>query len=967
MHDLPSPSGARPSGTVTFLLTDIEGSTRRWEADPEVTRAAFARQEAIIRDAVEANGGYAYKMSGDALQAAFPTAVQALLAAVDAQLALHKESWPVGVGELKVRMALHTGVTEERAGDYVGPLLNRVARLLSAGHGAQVLLSQVTHELVQDELPPGVRLLDLGEHRLKDLTRPEHVFQLAMPGLPADFPPLKTLDNRPNNLPMQPTPLIGREQELAEVSKMLLADEVRLLTLTGPGGTGKTRLALQLASDLLDSYPDGAWFVQLAALTDAALVATTTAQTLAVRESPGRPVLDALCDFLADKHLLLVLDNFEQVIGAAGMVSELAKAGPHIKIVPTSRTNLNVYGEHEYSVPPLALPDVKQLPPLDKLTHYEAIELFIERARAVKAEFNMSADDAPAVAEICVRLDGLPLAIELAAARVRVLPPQALLARLSDRLKLLTGGAKDLALRQQTLRGTIDWSFNLLSEEEKQLFSRMAVFQGGCTLQAMEVVCNYDGKLQVDVLDGAQSLVDKSLLRQREGSNGETHFWMLGTIEEYAREKLEERGEAATLRREHALYYMSFAEEAEPHLIAKDQQEWLDVLEEEHDNIRAAMYWARESETETETEVRRNDEGQAQRDPPVEIGLRIAGAMGRFWNMRGYYSEGREQIGALLELEKVAMRRVRTEGNLSWSAANSVANETIDEYAANRATALSWAGVVTWNQGDITAARSLQEESLSIRRELGDRWGIAFSLNVLGIVAFERGDYAEARSMYEMSLSIRRELDDKWGIASSLNCLGTIVQEEGDYAAARPLYEESLAICRELGDKWAMTVPLNNLGAINQLHGDYDAARTAYEECLSFSRELKDMPGIAYALAGLGEVAVGCASGVGSTDSAGQDGIETSDAAGEKRATGIAARLSEGARLLGAAEVLLESTGTMMWSEDRRLYETAVARARTQLGEEEFEKAWAEGRAMGMDETIRDALRYSAEPRSDKK
>jgi class 3 adenylate cyclase len=501
MHNPRSLSGTEPmdgtpTGTVTFLFTDIEGSTRRWETDPASMRAASSREEAILRHAIGANGGYAYKMIGDAFQAAFPTAPQALQAALDAQHALRSENWPAEAGELKVRMVLHTGATEERGDDYVGPALNRVARILSAAHGGQTLLSQVTHELVRDALPPDVRLVDMGEHRLKDLTRPEHIFQIVAPGLPSDFPPLKTLENRPNNLPLQPTPLIGRERELGEVEKLLRREEVLLVTLTGPGGTGKTRVGLQVASDLLDEFPDGVWYVELAALTDATLVAPTIAQTLSVSEVAGKPVIDTLKGYLREKKLLLVLDNFEQLMDARGAVAALVKAAPDVRVLVTSREKLNVYGEHEYAVPPLSLPDMKALPPLEKLTQYEAVELFIERARAAKADFDVNNDNAAAVAEICIRVDGLPLAIELAAARVKMLPPQALLARLSSSLsgpfKLLTGGARDLSARLQTLRGTIDWSYNLLSDEEKRFFARAAVFQGGRTLEALEAVCNLE-------------------------------------------------------------------------------------------------------------------------------------------------------------------------------------------------------------------------------------------------------------------------------------------------------------------------------------------------------------------------------------------------------------------------------------------------------------------------------------------
>jgi len=564
----------------------------------------------------------------------------------------------------------------------------------------------------------------MGEHRLKDLTRPEHIFQIVAPGLQSDFPPLKTLENRPNNLPLQPTPLIGRERELGEVAKLLRRAEVLLVTLTGPGGTGKTRVGLQVASDLLDEFPDGVWYVELAALTDAALVAPMIAQTLAVSEVATKPILDTLKAYLREKKLLLVLDNFEQVMDARGAVAALVKSAPDVRVLVTSREKLNVYGEHEYAVPPLSLPDMKALPPLEKLTQYEAVELFIERARAAKADFEVNNDNAAAVAEICVRVDGLPLAIELAAARVKMLPPQALLARLSSSLsgpfKLLTGGARDLSARLQTLRGTIDWSYNLLSDEEKRFFARAAVFQGGRTLEALEAVCSLEplqagGNLHFDVLDGVQSLADKSLLRQRDGRDGEVRFWMLETIQEYAREKLEESGEAAAVRREHALYFMRLAEEVSPLLTGEGQLEGLEKLEEEYDNIRAALQWSRETAAERDRKA-----GAVE---AIRIGLRLGEAVGRFWHVRGYYTEGREQLRELLEAAKAVPVSQEEKGQA----------QAIE---ISKARVLYWVGVLAYLQGDYASARSVTQDGLAIQQEWGDKQGMGNSLNGLGNVAF---------------------------------------------------------------------------------------------------------------------------------------------------------------------------------------------------------------------------------------
>jgi predicted ATPase/class 3 adenylate cyclase len=556
-----------PTGTVTFLFTDIEGSTKLWEKNPEGMQAALARHDEVLRSAIEERGGFVFKTGGDAFCAAFPTAPDALEAALSVQRALLEEESEIG--PLRVRMALHTGAAEERGGDYFGPPLNRVARLLSAGHGEQVLLSLPTQELVRDQLPAGAGLRDLGERRLKDLFRPERVFQLVASELPSEFPPLRTLDAFRNNLPVQPTPLVGREQEVAQVCERLRSPEVRLLTLTGPGGTGKTRVGLQAAAELLEEYEDGIFFVSLADVTDPDLLASTIAEALGVTEGGDQPPEELLKGYLRDREILLVLDNFEQVLEAAPLLDELLSTALHLKVLATSRAALRLYGEHEFPVPPLSLPDPKRPLPPESLTQYEAVRLFVERAKAVKPDFSVTNENAPAVAEICVRLDGLPLAIELAAARIRLLPPKAMLARLGSRLKLLTGGARNLPERQRTLRGAIEWSYGLLPPEERTLFARLSVFAGGRTLDAMEAICNPEGEL--DVLEGVQSLLEKSLIRQEEGPEGEPRFLMLETIHEYAREKLEESKEAEETKAAHAGYFLAMSEEAEPELKGPDQ------------------------------------------------------------------------------------------------------------------------------------------------------------------------------------------------------------------------------------------------------------------------------------------------------------------------------------------------------------------------------------------------------------
>src|ERR1700674_512237 len=457
-----------PTGTITFLFTDIEGSTRLWERHHAAMQQALAHHDAILRDAIESNDGYLVKTTGDGAHAAFAIAADAIAASLAAQRALTAHAW----GELsfRSRMAMHSGAAEQRGGDDYGPALNRAARLMEAGHGGQILLSLATEELVRDHLPAEVALRDMGERRLKDLIRPERVFQVIASDLRADFPPLKTLDARPNNLPAQTTPFIGREKEIRAIKEQLSNANVRLLTLSGVGGAGKTRLALQAAADMVDDFEHGVFCVPLAALSDPALVLQTIAQAFDVREAAGRKLKEQLKDHLREKQMLLVLDNFEQVIDAAPLISDLLAAAPRLKVLVTSREVLRLSGETDYPVPPLALPDLKRLPPLERLAQYEAVALFIERAVAVKPRFGITNENASAVAEICHRLDGLPLAIELAAARTRVLAPQRILAELNHRLTFLRGGARDLPARQKTLHGTIDWSHDLLTGDEQQLF-----------------------------------------------------------------------------------------------------------------------------------------------------------------------------------------------------------------------------------------------------------------------------------------------------------------------------------------------------------------------------------------------------------------------------------------------------------------------------------------------------------------
>jgi predicted ATPase/class 3 adenylate cyclase len=910
-----------PTGTVTFLFTDIEDSTKLWERSPQAMQAALVRHDEILRRAIEDRGGYVFKTVGDAFCCAFPTAPDALEAALESQRLLLKERWGEST-PLRVRMALHMGTAEERDEDYFGPPVNRVARLLSAAHGGQVLLSLPTHEMVRDQLPAGMSLAELGEHRLKDLFRPERVFQLSAPGLPVEFPPLRTLDTYRNNLPLQPTPLVGREKEVSEVCDLLRGTETRLLTLTGPGGTGKTRLALQAAADLLDDFPDGTFFVPLATLSEAELFLSTVAETLGVRETGEQPLDESLKDYLKERRLLLVLDNFEQVLGAAPTVTELLAAAPGLKVLATSRAPLGLYGEQEYAVPPLSVPDVRHLPDFKTLSQYEAVRLFIERAKSAKVDFEVTDESAPAVAEICVRLDGLPLAIELAAARIKMLPPKAMLQRLSSRLKLLTGGARDLPVRQRTLRGAIEWSHTLLGDGEKTLFARMAVFSGGRTLEAVEAVCDAQGDLPVDSFEGVSSLLDKSLLRQEEGPEGEPRFVMLETIHEYAREKLQESGEAEVIGRAHTEYFLALAEEAEPELVGTDQVSWMDVLEAEHDNLRAALSRSLEA----------GDSGSA---------LRIGGALWRFWNVRGHFSEGRRWLTAGLSGEGAAALSLRARASLGL-------------------------GYLELRQGDYPRAVEDLEVSHSLYREIGDRRGEAYALCFLGWIALDRNEFDRAEELLEESLALSRAAGTARDVSVSLNALAMLKVYRGDHERATAMQEECLSLAREAGDVQIIAVLTYNLGFTAAMTGEYERAEAFVREAQALFREVGDRGMAPLASNRLGFLALSqddpdraeelCVEAI--RDLQEQAQIPGIDFALEILG-GVAASRGEirrAAQLWGAVAGYRDATGAPWIPEERAMIEAHIDAARPRLEEATWREEWEKGRSMTLDQAVEYAL-----------
>ncbi len=630
-----------PTGTVTLLFTDIEESTRLLQHVGERYASVLAECRHLLRTAFHEYRGHEVGTQGDAFFVAFARATDAVSAAVAAQRALARHAWPEGI-VMRVRMGLHTGEPSVATEGYMGLDVHRAARLMSAGHAGQVLLSQTTCDLIEHDLPDGVLVRDLGEYRLKDIAGSTHVYQLVIADLPADFPSLSTPATPPHHLPIQPTPFIGREKEVAAVQHQLLREDVRLVTLTGPGGMGKTRMALHVAAQLHAHFADGVWFVPLAPISDPNLVIPTIAQTLGLREARERSLLEQLQVSLRERQVLLLLDNFEQVVSAATHVADLLTSCPHLKVLVTSREVLHVRAEHEFPVPKLSLPDPKRLPDLMALSQYEAVALFIQRAQAVRPEFQMTNANAPAMAEICARLDGLPLAIELAAARIKLLPPQALLTRLGQRLQLLTSSGRDVPARQQTLRNTIQWSYDLLDAQEQQLFCRLSVFVDGCTLEAVEAVSAALGEATLPVLDGVASLIDKNLLQQTAQEGEEIRLLMLETIREYGWEVLAERQEREATQAAHAAYYLALAEEAELALGGPQQLLWLQRLEREYGNLHAALHWLR-------LQASRAGVG----DEAAGLALRLETALSYFWIVRGYRNDGRRRPRQLfLDLEE---------------------------------------------------------------------------------------------------------------------------------------------------------------------------------------------------------------------------------------------------------------------------------------------------------------------------
>ena len=806
--------GELPTGTVTFLFTDIEGSTRILQNLADRWQAILEDHNRLVREAIRDAGGIDLRTEGDSFFAVFRSAPAAVAAAAEAQRALAAHPWPDDA-RIRVRMGMHTGEGAVGGDDYIGLDVHRAARIAATGHGGQVLVSSTTSELVRGELPDGVGLRDLGQHRLKDLARPERIHQLTVEGLPVEFPPIRSLET-PTNLPSQRTSFVGREGELAQVKELLKGPG--LLTLTGPGGSGKTRLALQAAGELLDDYPDGVYLAELGPITDPRLIPSTIADSVGARAEGQRQIIDTLRDHLREREMLLVLDNFEQLLEGAPVVADLLATAPRLRVLVTSREPLHITGEQELLVPPLSLPDPARSPTASELGGYEAAALFVQRATAVDPGFRITEANAAAVAELCVRLDGLPLAIELAASRVKMLPPRAILERLEHRLDLLTGGPVDLPARQRTLREAIAWSYDLLDESERALFRRLSAFAGGWSLEAAEAVGWPGADPMGDVLEILGSLVDKSLVQRVPTALDEARFAMLETIREFGLEQLEAAGEAAATRDRHAAFFLTLAEEAEPHLRGVEQKRWLDLLEEEHDNVRAGLRWS-------------IDAGDAR------TALRLVGALWRFWHLHSHLADGRRWAEEILALPEAAVRsseRIRGLTALggvaywqqdlpafraAYEGALAIASDLPDPAeVAEQSYNLSFASAL---EGDFEGMLALIQRCRAMFEGLGNRRGVADCLWILGIAARLGGDLDKSRTLAEESLRIHREIGDRFGATVALYALGRTAMEQGDLVVAEGCFREALANDAAVGNRTGMGVILDNLAAKARIEGDH--------------------------------------------------------------------------------------------------------------------------------------------------
>jgi predicted ATPase/class 3 adenylate cyclase/DNA-binding CsgD family transcriptional regulator len=913
------------AGFPTLLFTDIEGGVGLWEDDREAMAAASARHDRIVREQVEASGGRVFKTVGDAHRAVFADPVAALSSAVAIQLAVGAEPWPSGL-PVRVCMALHSGACAERDGDYVGPVVNRIARLLDIGHGGQVLVTAVTYALLADQLPSGIGLRDLGEQRLRDLGRAERVFQVTGPGLAQGFGVLRSLDDPVlrHNLPSQATSFVGRTAELAEL-RALVSGGSRLVTITGPGGIGKSRLALQVAADALDGTGDGAWLVELAAVAEPELVTSTAAAALRVREVPGRPVLDALADAVGDRDLLVILDNAEHVLGAvAELADAFIRSCSRVCLLVTSREPLGISGEHVFRVPGLTVPPADLAAP-DRLAAFESVQLFAEHAALHRRGFSIDDASAAAVASICVRLDGIPLALELAAARLASLSAPEISARLDQRLGLLTTGNRTALPRHRTLRALIDWSYDMLSPEERIVFDRLSVFAGGWTLDAAEAVTPGDDVAEWQVLDLLAALVGKSLV-QAEVAHGTTRYRFLETIRHYATERLALRAgsDLQNARAAHLDHYLTLVETAAARLRGPDEHRWLDSVEAEFDNIRAALAFSIA-------------------DPDsAEPGLRLAAALRAFVFSRGHSGEVIEALRALLgrpdarqPTRCLAVALVTNCKLLTHFARSpdipSMAEEAIaigrgladDAVVADALAALNW---YSYLQGDLAAALARADDAVTLARAAGSPSRIVVALGHRAVFKAETGQLDASLADYQEVLTLARSSGDNYTLTVTLVNLGVDQVTAGQFPAAVAYLQDALGVANAHGYQHLSAAAEMNLGFAYLMNGDAASARRLLVCVLDRAQATSEMTWVHGAFLGLA------------------------------LAAGTDAEPAVAATLHGAADHQYEQAGQAFDAKESKLRDSAHDRLLATLGKAAFDAAYQHGRTLSQTDALALAL-----------
>ena len=911
---------------LTFLFTDIEGSTRLWDLHPEAMRTALEDHDELIRKIVDGHDGRVFKHTGDGALAVFGMAADAVSAAADLGRRIHEVAHP-DIGALSVRIAVHTGDAEEREGDYFGPALNRASRLLSVGHGGQMLVSLVAERMAGETLPGGISLRDLGEHRLRDLARSEHIYQLDVEGLPTEFPPLRTPDIVPNNLPTLNTSFVGRDQELEEVKKLIRG--ARVVTVTGVGGAGKTRLAIQAAVDLGDEFPGGTWLIELGAITDPEYIDATAADAVGVAQPPGRTIRQAIIEHLAAREALLIVDNCEHLIsGAAEFVAGLIAGTPECRVVATSRELLGVAGEVAYGMPSLGMPGGGKAATIAELIRYDAVRLFLERAQASQPKFHLTEQTAAPVTEICRRLDGMPLALELAAARLRSFSPKQIAENLDQRFRLLTGGSRTALPRQQTLAAAIDWSYRLLEEPERRLFERLSVFQGGFTLEAVEWVCTDDDLDALAVLELLPSLVDKSLVAvDVEGE--EARYRLLETLRQFARDRLDESGTADEYRLRHAGLFRDLAVEAGLNIRGPEEQRWWERIDTELDNLRQAMTWAIEG-------------GQP------ELALAIAGGFWRFWWFKARWSEGVSWLErAVAAAGPSASKHLRAQGLLGYGTLLTDAVSPLDSVP-------------------------LLEESARLYAEL-DAEGADHSLLLYGYpaalinlsAAYEAvGDRERMADLNQQALDIARRIGDRAAVAVSLGNMAEAAGRMDDVDRVRELFSEAIAASRVLQSTQRLVEQYWQYGGFELAKGSLERSRAALVEALAQAEAggLEDAATVtraymAYCDSELGDQEAAARFVIHATEAFQNPDIRALGAVRQRmlvfRAVLDAGRgdLGGTARALGAVHAIEDSGMALDWTLTG-LRDRTLQRARSELGEAAAEAAFEAGRRLGLDGAI---------------